>query len=193
MSPETKSSPHLPPQWAGFLLEADKLLKTRVTLHCLGGFVLTVLYGVPRSTGDVDSIAVIPIERLSELLSVAGSESPLSVKHKLAIQHVTVADVPENYESRLEEVFAGRFSKMQLLVLELHDVVLAKLTRNSVVDQQDVKFLAQKGQLSAEILRARYQVELRPGLPDSRLSWHDQTLELWLSYFGEQGTLAMEF
>lgn len=185
MSPETKSPAHLPPQWGGFLHEADKLLTTRVTLHCLGGFVLTVLHGVPRSTADVDSIAVVPIEGLSELLSVAGPESPLSAKHKLAIQHVTVADVPENYESRLEEVFPDCFSKMQLLALELHDVILAKLTRNSVVDQQDVKFLAQRGRFSAEILRARYQVELRPGLPSPRLSWHDQTLELWLSYFGE--------
>jgi len=176
MSPNPASS--FPPRWSAFLKEVDGLLPSSVELHCLGGFVLAALYGLPRPTGDLDYIAAIPLDSLAGLEKIAGKDSALTKKHGLYFQHVTVADVPENYTNRLTELFSGRFSRLHLLALEVHDLVLAKLVRNSPVDLEDAKFLAKAGKLHENVVRKRYQQELRPLL--SNEARHELTLKLWL-------------
>jgi hypothetical protein len=160
------------------LREVDGLLKTSVELHCLGGFVLAALYGLPRPTGDVDYIAAIPSNSVIDLNSIAGQGSALAKKYGLYFQHVTVADVPEGYADRLKEPFPDHFARLRLLALEVHDLVLAKLVRNSPVDLEDAKFLAKTGKLDETVLRQRYQEELRPYLANENR--HDLTLNLWL-------------
>ncbi len=92
--------------------------------------------------------------------------------------YVTVADVPEDYANRLTELFPDQFPRLHLLALEVHDLVLAKLVRNSPVDLEDAKFLARIGNLKQEVLRQRYEKELRPNLANE--ARHDLTLKLWL-------------
>jgi len=181
MSPKAPADPSLPPPWLDFLEELDQLLPQTVELHCLGGFVLAALYGWPRPTGDLDCIAVVPSTAVSIVCSLAGSDSALTKKHRLHFQLVTVADVPEEYASRLQEMLPGRFQKLRLLSLEPHDLVLSKLTRNSPVDDADVLFLVKKGLLNPATLKGRYEQELRPNL--SNVSRHDTTMNLWLEYF----------
>lgn len=176
MSPNAVSS--LPPRWNVFLKEVDQLLSTAVELHCLGGFVLAAAYGLPRPTGDIDYIAAIPMDNLAGLEEVAGQGSVLAKKHGLYFQHVTIANVPEDYAERLTELFAGRLSRLRLLALEVNDLVLAKLVRNSPVDLEDTKFLARAGKLDEGVLKQRYQEKLRPNLPNE--ARHDLTLKLWL-------------
>ena len=168
----------LPLHWHAFLEEVDRLLKKSDELHCLGGFVLTALYGLPRPTGDVDYIAAIPSDRVIDLERIAGQGSTLAEKLGLYFQYVTVADVPEDYGERLTELFPSHFSKLRLLALEVHDLVLAKLVRNSPVDLEDAKFLARTGKLDEALLQQRYQQELRPNLANEKR--HDLTLKLWL-------------
>jgi hypothetical protein len=43
-----------PEPWHSFFAEIDKSLKEQVALHCLGGFVMTILYRLDRPTADVD-------------------------------------------------------------------------------------------------------------------------------------------
>jgi len=43
-----------PTPWAEFLEELDALHLEPAQLHCIGGFVLSVFYGLPRPTGDID-------------------------------------------------------------------------------------------------------------------------------------------
>lgn len=168
----------LPLRWNAFLREVDELLDASVELHCLGGFVLAARYGLPRPTGDVDYIAAIPSDTVTDIEQTAGRGSELHKKHGLYFQYVTVADVPEDYADRLTELFPGQFSRLQLLALDVHDLVLAKLVRNSPVDLEDVKFLAQTGKLDETVLKQRYEKELRPNLANERR--HDLTLKLWL-------------
>ncbi len=80
MPASSRVPPSLPAPWAGFLAEVDRLLSRPVTLHCLGGFVLTILYGVPRVTGDIDYIAALPSEEGRTLLAIAG-RSPSSAEN----------------------------------------------------------------------------------------------------------------
>ncbi len=153
MSPERKSS--LSPRWFVLLKEVDQLLTARVEIHCLGGFVLAAAHGLPRPTGDLDYIAAKPADSAARLEVIAGRDSALARKHGLYPQYVTVADVPEDYTDRLAELFADQFTRLRLLALEIHDLVLAKLARNSPVDLEDTKFLAKAGRLNEEVLRAR--------------------------------------
>ncbi len=176
MSPDTAHV--LPSRWKGFLREVDQLLGVAVEMHCLGGFVLSALYDLPRPTGDVDYIAAIPSNSVTELESIAGQGSALKRKHGLYLQYVAVADVPENYAERLQELFSGEFIRLRLFALEVHDLVLAKLVRYSPVDLEDAKFLARTGRLNETMLEERYEKELRPYLANEKR--HDLTLKLWL-------------
>jgi hypothetical protein len=47
--------PHeLPEPWLSFLRELDSAVHEEVRLDCMGGFVVTMVYGFSRTTGDLD-------------------------------------------------------------------------------------------------------------------------------------------
>ena len=50
----------LPSPWNRFLEELDGLLREQVHVHCSGGFVVSLFYGMPRPTADVDYFAMLP-------------------------------------------------------------------------------------------------------------------------------------
>jgi hypothetical protein len=172
----------LPPPWGEFLEEVDKALLEPVELHCIGGFVISLLYGLPRPTGDVDYISAIPRYRIEELERLAGRGSKIAAKYKVHLQHVAVAVMPEDYESRLKEMFPGRFKRLKILAPDPYDLALSKLERNSPKDQGDVEYLAKTVPLDPKALEERYLQELRPNLL-SRHSWHDGTLKMWISSY----------
>ena len=86
MSPDTAHV--LPSRWTAFLKEVDRNIQDPVELHCLGGFVLSALYDLPRPTGDVDYIAAIPANSITDLQNIAGQGSVLNQKYRLYFQHV---------------------------------------------------------------------------------------------------------
>ena len=49
----------IPEPWASFLSQVDDHLSEEVELHCFGGFVITMLYGLARSTVDVDALPAV--------------------------------------------------------------------------------------------------------------------------------------
>ena len=77
------ASHELPSPWREFLGELDEALSEPVELHCIGAFVISLLYGLPRPTGDVDYISVVPRNRIEELERLAGRESKLARKYKV--------------------------------------------------------------------------------------------------------------
>jgi len=119
--------PEEPPEpWRSFFADVEASLTEDVHLHCCGGFVVTQLYGVARTTSDVDFLAVVPNVQ-SRLTEIAGKGSPLHRKHKLYLDAVTVAIPPEDYEQRLVPMFPGSWTHLRLHALEAHDVALSKL------------------------------------------------------------------
>jgi len=170
-----------PEPWRSFFAEVDAQLSAAVQLHCCGGFVVTQLYGVARTTSDVDFLGVVPYVA-GALTEIAGRGSPLHRKHKLYLDAVTVATPPENYEDRLVPMFPGVWPRLSLFALEAHDLALSKLERNGERDRDDVQQLARAGQLNPEILKERYYNELRPNLL-SHEARHDLTLRLWLESY----------
>jgi hypothetical protein len=173
--------PKIPEPWLGFLHEVDRKLGRPAAVHCLGGFVLAVLWDLPRPTGDVDFIEVAPPEAASELLAIAGEGSESARRYKLHFHRATVAEYPEDYASRLEDLTPAGFKNLRLLALEVHDLVLAKLGRNSPRDRSDVKFLVDKGALDERLLQERFELELSPYVLDGARA--KLTLELWVEEF----------
>ena len=91
--------------WKSFFGEIDTALEEEVPLHCLGGFVMSFLYGLERPTADVDILPVGSISAIETLTRLAGQGSELHKKYKIYVQVVGVAQVPVNYENRLVESF----------------------------------------------------------------------------------------
>jgi hypothetical protein len=175
-----RSTDQPPEPWRSFFAEVDAQLGEEVALHLCGGFVVTQLYGVARTTNDVDFLSVVPNVR-ANLAELAGKGSPLHRKRKIFLDAVSVATPPENYEDRLVPMFPGAWSRLRLCALEAHDLALSKLERNIERDRDDVQQLALGGHVKPDILRDRYYSELRPHLANE--SRHDLTLQLWLEAY----------
>jgi uncharacterized nucleotidyltransferase DUF6036 len=172
----------LPDPWRSFLDALDALLEQPTEVHCIGGFVIAERYDFTRITADVDVIEVRGSDP-AKLSSLAGKGSTLHQRHKVYIDIVTVASVPDNYESRLIDLLPNQFENLRLRAFEAHDLVLAKLARNIDRDREDVKRLAEHPGLDPAVLTQRYREELRYQL--GRPEREDLTLALWLEMIEE--------
>ena len=168
----------IPEPWFGFLREVDRALGQPTEVRCLGGFVLRVLWDLPRPTGDVDFIEIDPVTASAELLRIAGEGSELESRYRLRFHRVTIAECPEGYASRLVDITPRSFRRLRLLAFEVHDLVLAKLARNSPRDREDVAFLVAKGALNRELLSERFEAELCPYVLNGARD--TANLKLWL-------------
>lgn len=168
----------LPSPWSGFLKELDGLLREEVHVHCIGGFVVSLFYGLPRPTADIDYCAVLPYHSVNDLQTWAGAGSTLAKKYGVYLQYFPAVSLPEDYDTRLFEICPGRYRNLHLYAPDPYDLILSKLERNSPKDRDDVAFLAGSLHLSRELLRERYQTELRPYLANERR--HDLTVDLWI-------------
>jgi len=167
----------LPSPWAEFLGELDALLPEQIDVHCIGGFVASVFYGLPRVTVDVDYYCAQPVRCVNDLEAKAGANSPLAIKYKVHLHHFSANNLPEDYEARLVEMFPGRFKNLRLFAPDPYNLIMSKLERNSTKDRDDVEYLAKTLHLMPEVLRQRYEKELRPYLGNE--ARHDLTIKLW--------------
>ncbi|MDQ2943896.1 MAG: DUF6036 family nucleotidyltransferase [Candidatus Dormibacteraeota bacterium] len=156
------TAPELPSPWREFLAAVDGQLPEPVELHCLGGFIGAICYGLARPTNDVDYVEILPWEARYALQKVAGQGSALAKTYRLHFEFVPVASLPESYADRLTELFPGRFRHLRLFAVDPYDLALSKLGRHSAVDREDVAHLARFVPLDPIVLQARYKLELRP-------------------------------
>jgi hypothetical protein len=147
----------------------------------MGGFVVTLVYGFSRPTGDLDVLEIAPKDTGRAVLELGMQGSALHKKHKIYLDRVGVAHVPDNYEDRLTEIFPKVFKYLRLLALDPYDLALSKLERNIQRDRDDVKHLAKTVPFDLEILKERYQKELRWQV--GKKSGHGRSLSLSASFF----------
>jgi hypothetical protein len=178
------SSKSIPEPWNSFLAELDNALNEAVELHSLGGFAITIVYGLARPTADVDVIAINPRSEIEAVMHLAGQSSHLHRKHKLYIQLVGVTTVPDGYEERMKDIAPGTFKHLRLFALDPYDLALSKLERNTQRDRDDVRHLARIVPLDLKVLQERYQKELRPYLGNPERE--DLTLALWVETIEEE-------
>ena len=177
---------HLHEPWRSFLHDIDTQLPGPTEIHCLGGFVVAEYYGLARPTADVDIIQVRGASDVADVQRIGGKGTALAKKHRVYLDIVTVGDVPERYEERLIDVYAGEFRSLRIRVFEKHDLALAKLGRNQDYDREDVRRLAQGPGLDVEALGQRYRDELRWQLGNPERE--DLTLALWIEMITELRT-----
>lgn len=168
--------------WRSFLHDLDAQLSGPTEIHCLGGFVVAE-YALARPTSDIDIIQVRGASDVVDVQRIGGKGSLLAKKHRIYIDIVTVAEVPERYEERLVDVYTGEFQNLSVRVFEKHDLALAKLGRNQDYDREDVRRLAQGPGLDIAILEQRYRDELRWKLGNPERE--DLTLQLWIEMIKE--------
>ena len=174
----------IPEPWLSLLRELDSTAHEEVRLDCMGGFVVTMVYGFSRATGDLDVLEIAPAEVGRSMLELGMQGSPLHKKYKIYLDRVGVAKVPENYEDRLTEIFPTVFRHLRLLALDPYDLALSKLERNIQRDRDDVKHLAKSVPFDLEVLKERYQKELRWQLGNPERE--DLTLRLWIEAIEEE-------
>lgn len=174
----------IPEPWLSFLRELDSTAQEEVRLDCMGGFVVTLVYGFSRATGDLDVLEIAPAAVGRSMLELGMYGGPLHEKYKIYLDRVGVAKVPENYEDRLTEIFQRTFKHLHLLALDPYDLALSKLERNIQRDRDDVKHLAKVVPLDLEVLKERYQKELRWQLGNPERE--DLTLRLWIEAIEEE-------
>jgi Nucleotidyltransferase of unknown function (DUF6036) len=179
----TRPHKSIPEPWFSFLRELDLAVHEEVRLDCIGGFVISLVYGFSRPTGDLDVLEIAPKEIGRSLLELGMQGGPLHKKYKIYLDHVGVAHVPEDYEDRLKEIFPRAFKHLRLLALDPYDLALSKLERNIQRDRDDVRHLARTVPLDLEHLKDRYQKELRWQLGNPERE--DLTLQLWIEAIKE--------
>ncbi|PYY09979.1 MAG: hypothetical protein DMG69_08165 [Acidobacteria bacterium] len=118
------------------------------------------------------------------MLELGMQGGPLYKKYKIYLDHVSVTRVPENYEDRLTEIFPNTFKHLRLLALDPYDLALSKLERNIQRDRDDVKHLAKTVPFDLEVLKERYQKDLRWQLRNPE--HEDLTLRLWIDAIAEE-------
>lgn len=172
------ASKKIPEPWNSFLKELDEKATEETRLDCMGGFVVTQLYGFSRETADLDVLVIAPKEQLKPLLEFARQGGELHKRHKVYLDYVGVAKVPEDYEGRLTEMFPKAHKRLRLCALDPYDLALSKLERNIQRDRDDVKHLARSAPLDLAVLKERYEKELRWQLGNPERE--DLTLKLWM-------------
>jgi len=135
-------------------------------------------------TADVDVLEILPQAAAVRMASIASRGGPLFRKYGIYLEQGSVAHLPENYERRLAEMFPGAFQRLRVMALDRYDLALSKLARNSGRDREDVWYLARTVPFDLDVLRDRYQAELRwqVAVPERE----DLTLKLWTDVIQEQ-------
>lgn len=92
--------------------------------------------------------------------------------------------MPESYEERFTEIAPENFKHLRLFAFDPYDLALSKLERNTQRDRDDVRHPTRTVPLDIEILRERYQKELRPFLGNPERE--DLTLQFWIEAIEEE-------
>ena len=112
---------------------------------------------------------------------MAGQGSALHGKHKVWLHRVGVANLPEDYTTRLSEMASGQFKRFKISFLTPTTASCPNSSEPArKTGMTDYLFRSQK--LDAQVLRDRYKNELGHNLI-GKIEWHDQTLELWIDIF----------
>lgn len=173
----------IPEPWRSFLRDLDAAVEAEVRLVCMGGFAVSQFYGFARPTADLDILLLRPSDVPPVISTLGQRGGALHKKHRIYLEVVAVAAVPDGCEERLATMWPGAFRNLQLLVLDPYDLALSKLERNTERDRADVRYLARSIPLDLALLQQRYEKELRWQLGNPERE--DLTLRLWLEMIGE--------
>ena len=112
-------------QLSAFLREVDRHLEDPCSAVVIGGAVLSLAYAVKYATRDIDVLSA--EAPFWDAVRLARETSPEPVPTNAT----RVADLPWNYEDRLEVLHVDGLAKLEVLKPEKHDLALMKASRGS--------------------------------------------------------------
>lgn len=127
----------------------------------IGGGAAALGYGVRTATQDIDTLT--NLDGLGEAIAAARKKTGLNIP----IEPTPVADLPYEFESRLERVLPA-LRHLALYVPEANDLVLSKLMRANAGDLAATEELHQHHPLSFEILVERFRDEMSHAIGDRK-------------------------
>ncbi|MCW5806836.1 MAG: hypothetical protein KIT31_31045 [Deltaproteobacteria bacterium] len=159
------------------LFEAvDRHLVKRASIVVIGG-AAAAFHQAESTTNDVDTLDALTDELRAAVdrATFAGLSVPISAS--------TVAQVPDNYDQRLERVLP-HLKNLEVWVLERHDLALSKIVRGVEHDMQQLEEIHRHHRLDFEVLVERFRTEMASVVGDpSRIRLN--FLELIERLFGE--------
>jgi hypothetical protein len=78
----TRHHKSIPEPWFSFLRELNSAVHEEVCLHGMGGFVIILVYGFSRPTGDLDVLEIAPKEIGRSMLTLGMRGGPLRKKQE---------------------------------------------------------------------------------------------------------------
>ena len=132
-----------------FLRAVDRYLTKPTRIEIIGGSAAALAHGATSTTADVDTFTPTSAE-----LDVAVARATQDTGLKMPLLQAGVADVPINYEDRLERQLP-ELAMLEVWVLEKHDLVLSKALRWHEPDVQQVREIRDGVGLSCELLIER--------------------------------------
>ena len=87
----------VPELWRSFLGELDQRATEETQMHCMGGLVVTVLYGFSRETSDLYVLLIAPREQSAPLVELGEKGGNLHKKYKVYLDDVRAAKAIEDY------------------------------------------------------------------------------------------------
>lgn len=147
-------------QLRSFLRSVDRHLAARARIVLIGGSAAALAHGATTTTTDVDTFNDTTTE-LVDAVERANAETGLDVP----ISRASVADVPYNYEDRLERHLED-LPNLEVWVLEKHDLVLSKTVRGYDHDLQQILEIHQAVGLDLDTLVERWTSEMTHAMGD---------------------------
>lgn len=141
-------------QIRAFLHAVDRHLTQRVRVEIIGGSAAALAHGATSTTTDLDTFNAVN----NELLEAAARASE-ETGFQIPVSQATVADVPYDYEDRLERQLPD-LKHLEVWVLEKHDLVLSKTVRCYEHDLQQIFEIHQSVGLSFDVLVDRFESEM---------------------------------
>jgi hypothetical protein len=148
-----------PVELVRFLVAIDAELTAPAFMLLIGGGAAALGYGVMSGTKDLDTLT--ELDTLEAAIARARTATGLDVP----ISPTGVADFPFEFESRLVRVLP-QLARLVVVVPEVHDLVLSKLTRATDGDLKAIEDIHARMPLSYDILVERYTDEMRHAIGD---------------------------
>lgn len=167
-----------------FFEAVDRHLPARASIVIIGG-AAAAFHRAESTTNDVDTLDAVSADVLTaveQARSSAGLSVPISAS--------TVAQVPDNYDLRLEKVLP-HLERLEVWVLEKHDLALSKIVRGVEHDMQQLEEIHKNTGFDFETLVDRFRTEMGTVVGDPRRI-RLNFLELIERLFGELKRVAAE-
>lgn len=162
-----------------FLRAVDRYLDTRIRMEIIGGGAAALAHRVASTTEDIDTFTHAHAE-----LTAAVARATRATGLPIPVKPAGVADVPQNYQDRLERQLP-ELERLEVWTLEKHDLVLSKAIRCDEHDRQQILEIHKSVVIEFNILVRRFMDELHPyaiGHEDTR---RDYFLTVVRDLFGE--------